>query len=119
MEVKWSRRTSIAALLARAAIAIAPKAKPNHSQLPHVDQMDDIAGIPLDHFWKKIEEFLPDDWWFTVSAIPDGGVLVYIAKAGIIEWEGDPATQPGLVSPTKETPERAAEWLFYALRDML
>ena len=89
----------------------------NHRELSNRDDLKDIAGIPLDHFWLKVEENLPDDWAFGLFAYPDPdqpGRLVYQARAELID-EDHP--DPPSIEALRSTPERAIEALFYSLRD--
>lgn len=89
----------------------------NHRELPNVDELPDIGGIPIDHFWLKVEEFLPDDWAFGLFAFPDqDGQIRYRAIAELIDH--DMEDPPGF-DIIRTTPERAIETLFYCLRDML
>lgn len=83
------------------------------------DTLHDIKGIPLDYFWRKCEEFLPDDWGLGLIAVPcQDGSLLYRAEASlIIGFKA--AETPGRQSNPRDTPERALEDLFYELRDML
>lgn len=104
--------------------------RPNHHEIPPIpggDQGGDIKDIPLDYFWCKCEENLPDDWSFALHAFPatiapDGKERIsYRAAAYLYEaFDGVNVTDiPHRITGYRPTPERALEELFYQLRDML
>lgn len=99
--------------------------KLNHHEIPPLpdgDQAKDLAGIPIDHFWSKCEEYRPDDWALALYAQPsEGGRLVYQAVAHLSDGEdrGRILDVPHRITSLRQSPERALEELFYQLRDML
>lgn len=100
------------------AVAPRPTPKKNHDERPDVleDPATDLKDIPLDYFWKRVEEVLPDDWGFMLAAAYNDGKMVYLAEAAL---SGDVEYRPSIDSGMRETPERAIEVLYYRLRDML
>lgn len=88
------------------------------------DKLEDIKGIPLDYFWSKVEQHLPQDWCIALVALPNGSDMMYRAEAYL-----DPAiahelgleddSRPRVYSNVRDTAYRALEDLFYNLRDGL
>ncbi len=101
-----------------------PTLRPNHDDNPlkrfMADPAADIEGIPLDYFWKKVEEVLPDDWGFMLAgALDERGKMFYLAEAALGGEMEEGQERPSISSEQREMPERAIEDLFYRLRDML
>lgn len=118
--IRHARRSALEALVG----ALGPRTRPNHHQqvVPEDFTLHDIENIPLDYFWCKCEEFLPDDWAMALYAfrdVDDPRKLRYMARAWLNNKEIDDDDLPVRDSFVAWWPERAMEDLFYKLRDML
>jgi hypothetical protein len=80
------------------------------------DTLKDIEGVPMEYFWERCEELLPDDWALQLTMRQHEGFPVYMVLACLVE-NGE--TAHGFQSRWRSTRERALEEVYYLLRDNL